>query len=169
MKLIDLVRSRHSVRSYESRPVEQEKLDYILECTRMAPSAVNFQPWQFVVITDKQYLEKIKAAYNRDWIQSAPCIVVACANHDESWHRRSDNKDHADIDVAIAVEHLCLAATEVGLGSCWVCNFDPVLCSEALSLPANVEPVVMIPLGYASEESVADKKRKAQDEIILYI
>ena len=74
---------------------------------------------------------------------------MACTNHEESWHRRADNKDPADIDIAIAVEHLCLAATEQGLGTCWVCNFDASQCSTVLGLPEYIEPAVLIPVGYA--------------------
>ena len=138
MNFLDLVTMRHSVRNYETRAVEKEKLDYVLECVRP-----------------------------RDWMENVPCIIVACANHEESWHRKSDGKDHADIDVAIAVEHLCLAATEQGLGTCWVCNFDVPLCREVLCLPDSMEPVVMIPMGYAKEQEVQTKKRKSLDEILF--
>ena len=107
--------------------------------------------------------------------------IVACADHRESWHRPADGKDHADIDVAIAVEHLCLAATEVGLGTCWVCNFDVALCRGALGLPSGVEPVVMVPVGlpsgvepvvmvpvgYAADAAVPEKKRKSLEDILL--
>ena len=86
-------------------------------------------------------------------------------NHNESWHRRADNKDHADIDIAIAVEHLCLAAAEQGLGTCWVCNFDTPRCSEVLGLPENLEPAVLIPVGYAEDEPT-EKKRKPLNEIL---
>lgn len=91
---------------------------------------------------------------------------MACTNHDESWHRRADNKDHADIDIAIAVEHLCLAATEQGLGTCWVCNFDAAQCREVLGLSGNLEPAVLIPVGYAEDEP-AEKKRKPLNEILF--
>ena len=94
---IDLVKQRYSARSYDERQIEKEKMEYIMECVRLSPSAVNFQPWHFYVVTDKERLDALKSTYKREWIQSAPCIIVACANHEESWHRRSDNKDHADI------------------------------------------------------------------------
>lgn len=102
MSFLELVKMRHSVRNYENRAVEKEKLDYIMECVRLAPSAVNFQPWKFAVITDADRLSQLKKAYPREWIENVPCMIVACANHEESWHRKSDGKDHADIDVAIA-------------------------------------------------------------------
>ena len=133
----------------------------------MAPSAVNYQPWRFAVVTDPERLAALKTAYPREWIQTAPCIIVACANHEESWHRKSDGKDHADIDLGIAVEHLCLAAAEQGLGTCWVCNFDVPCCREVMQLPENLEPVALIPLGYPANPSVAEKKRKVPAELFL--
>lgn len=169
MSFLDLVNKRYSVRSYEERGIEKEKMDYIMECVRLAPSAVNFQPWKFYVVTDKEKLNDIKSTYKREWIQSVPCIIVACTNHDESWHRRSDDKDHADIDLAIAIEHLCLAAAEQGLGTCWVCNFDAVLCRQLMSLPDNMEPVALIPIGYTQNTEISEKKRKDIGEICTYI
>lgn len=119
MTFLELVKSRYSVRSYNpDKEVEQEKLDYILECARLAPSAVNLQPWNFYVIRDPGVREKINSCYKREWILDAPLVVVITALHDKSWKRSYDGKDHADIDVAIAAEHICLAAAEQGIGSC---------------------------------------------------
>ena len=167
MNFLELAKLRHSVRGYQPRKVEEEKLEYIMECVRMAPSAVNYQPWRFYIISEPEQLAAIKKSYHREWIQTAPCIIVACTDHNESWHRQIDQKDHADIDIAIAVEHLCLAAAEQGLGTCWVCNFEPEVCREVLSLPANVEPAVMIPLGYAENTAPVEKKRKEISEIVI--
>ena len=169
MNFLDLVKKRYSVRSYEERQIENEKMEYIMECARLAPSAVNFQPWHFYVVTDSERLDALKSTYKREWIQSAPCIIVACANHEESWHRRSDNKDHADIDLAIAIEHLCLAAAEQGLGTCWVCNFDAALCHEVMAMPENVEPIALIPIGYTPDAEVPEKKRKTIEDICTYL
>ena len=135
MNFLELVKARYSARKYANRPVEAEKLDYIMECVRFAPSAVNFQPWRFRIVTDEAVLKALYSCYKREWLATAPCIIVACVDHNESWHRRADNKDHADIDIAIAVEHLCLAAAEQGLGTCWVCNFDaPQSVLDAIGL-----------------------------------
>lgn len=166
MNFLELVKTRYSARKYANRPIEAEKLDYIMECVRFAPSAVNFQPWRFRIVTDEAVLKTLYSCYKREWLATAPCIIVACVNHNESWHRRADNKDHADIDIAIAVEHLCLAAAEQGLGTCWVCNFDTPRCSEVLGLPENLEPAVLIPVGYAEDEPT-EKKRKPLNEILL--
>ena len=148
------------------RITTEPKLEYIMECVRLAPSAVNFQPWRFKIVTDEPTLKALQQCYKREWLATAPCIIVACTNHEESWHRRADNKDHADIDIAIAVEHLCLAATEQGLGTCWVCNFDASQCSTVLGLPEYIEPAVLIPVGYAEDEPV-EKKRKMLNEILF--
>lgn len=167
MNFLELVKARHSVRSYVERPIEQSKLDYILECVRLTPSAVNFQPWKFAVVTEKNLLDAVKSTYPREWIKTAPCIIVACGNHDAAWHRKLDDKDHTDVDVAIAVEHLCLAATEQGLGSCWVCNFDVPRCREILGLSENWEPIALIPLGYADSQNIPEKTRKPLQDILF--
>ena len=166
MNFLELVKLRYSSRYYSDKLPEKEKLNYIMECVRYAPSAVNFQPWSFKIVTDKSELDNLYSCYKREWIKTAPCIIVACGNHEESWHRRSDNKDHADIDVAIAVEHLCLAATEQGLATCWVCNFDVTLCRQLLSLPVHLEPIALIPIGYALDD-MPEKKRKNIDDVII--
>ena len=121
MNFLELTKRRCSVRKYASRPVETEKLDYILEAARMAPSAVNYQPWCFLVVKSDKGREKIQSCYPREWFKQAPCYIVVCGDHAQSW-KRADGKDHMDIDAAIAAEHICLAAAEQGLGSCWVCN-----------------------------------------------
>lgn len=164
---LELTKGRYSVREYLPKDVEQEKLEYVMECVRMAPSACNNQPWRFVVIKDRAVLERVVyAAYNRPWIQTAPMVIVCCGDHAASWKRRSDGVDHAAIDVAIATEHLCLAAAEQGLGTCWICNFDAPAVAKALELPENLEPMVLIPIGYAVRPEVPGKNRKEITEII---
>ena len=165
MDFLDLVKQRYSCRSYQAKSVEQEKVDYVMECVRFAPSAVNKQPWRFHVISGEDAKEKLRQCYNREWFTTAPLYVIASILHDEEWVR-SDGKHHGDIDIAIAVEHLCLAATEQGLATCWVCNFDADLCRQQFSLAANEEPAVLIPLGYAAD-APKEKTRKTAEEIIV--
>jgi len=111
------------------------------------------------------FLELVKSRYScRAYKFPAPMYVIASILHDEEWVR-SDGKHHGDIDIAIAVEHLCLAATEQGLATCWVCNFDAALCKQLFGLPGNEEPAVVIPLGYADDEP-KEKKRKPIEDII---
>lgn len=166
-----LCETRFSLRNYDAtRTVEPEKIDYILSCVRLAPSAVNLQPYRFLVISNKALLAKIAQCYHRDWFAAAPVCIVACANHAEAWHRQNDGKDHADIDTAIAIDHLTLAAAEQGVGTCWVCNFDARQCAEILGLSAEFEPVALIPLGYAADDGCAQqKKRKSNEELFQMI
>jgi len=164
MNFLELVKQRYSCRAYKPLGVEKEKLEYILECVRLAPSAVNKQPWCFRIVSKEEDKVRLQQCYNRDWFKTAPMYVVASVLHDEEWVR-SDGKHHGDIDIAIAVEHLCLAATEQGLATCWVCNFDAVLCKELFNLSDNEEPAVLIPLGYAEDE-VKPKNRKPNETIV---
>ncbi len=135
-----------------------------MECVRFAPSAVNKQPWKFRIISNEDDRKKICQCYNREWITTAPVVVIALILHDEEWVR-SDGKHHGDIDIAIAVEHLCLAAAEQGLGTCWVCNFDAELCHQSFNLAQNEEPAVLIPIGYPADEQ-KEKRRKPLEEIV---
>ena len=81
MNFLELVKARYSARKYANRPIEAEKLDYIMECVRFAPSAVNFQPWRFRIVTDEAVLKTLYSCYKREWLATAPCIIVACVNH----------------------------------------------------------------------------------------
>ena len=164
MDFLELVKNRYSCRAYKACDVEKEKLDSILECVRFAPSAVNRQPWRFHIITNEEDKAKLQQCYNREWFNTAPMYIIASILHDEEWVR-ADGKHHGNIDIAIAVEHLCLAATEQGLATCWVCNFDATLCKQLFSLEDNEEPAVLIPIGYAADEP-KEKKRKAINEIV---
>lgn len=161
---LELVKARYSSRSYSNRAVEPEKVEYLLECARLAPSAVNFQPWRFVVVESAEMRARLQECYLREWFREAPLYIVVCADKAQSWKRKLDGHDHADVDAAIATEHICLAATEQGLGSCWVCNFDADLCSEVLDLEGECYPVAIVPIGYSADEPTA-KKRKMLDEI----
>lgn len=165
MNFSELINSRVSVRKYKNTPVEEGKLLQVLEAGQVAPSAVNFQPWHFIVINESHQLAKIQNTYQREWIKQAPVIIVVCSDHSVSWKRNSDGKDSADIDVAIAVDHMTLMATELGLGTCWVCNFDVDNVSELLELPKHIEPCVLLPIGYPDTET-GIKKRKSLSEIV---
>lgn len=164
MNFLELVKSRYSCRAYKALDIEKEKLDYIMECVRFAPSAVNKQPWRFHILSNEDDKLKAQQCYHRDWFKTAPMYIIASILHDEEWVRR-DGKHHGNIDIAIAVEHLCLAATEQGLGTCWVCNFDASLCKELFQMSDNEEPAVIIPIGYTDDE-MKDKIRKDITEIV---
>lgn len=166
----ELVSARYSCRSYSDKPISRAELMAVMETVRLAPSACNRQPWKFVIISDNEELKaEVLKAYPRDWAMTAPALIVACGNHDEAWHRSMDGKDHTDVDISIAVEHLCLAAASLGLGTCWVCNFDPQIVAEALNLPKHMEPIAIIPIGYpANGSTIPAKQRKTFEDILQW-
>ena len=156
---------RHSVRAYKPDAVPAQALAYIQECVRLAPSAVNRQPWRFLTVGDDQGRALLQQCYARDWFCQAPTYILVCVADDEAWVRGCDGKSHADIDAAIAIEHLCLAAAEQGLGTCWVCNFDAPLCAQLMELPATWHPVAIVPIGYPATDQVPEKARKPLADI----
>jgi nitroreductase len=166
MNFLEIVKNRYSVRSYSNKLVEKETIERIIEAGRLAPSAVNFQPWHVVVISDPERVKQFQEVYNRSWFREAPVYLVICGDHRVGWHRKSDGKDFTDVDLSIFTEHLVLQATELGLGTCWVCNFDVRLCHELLELPDLVEPLVLLPLGYPKNGEIPEKIRKDLSEIV---
>jgi nitroreductase len=167
MPFNNLINSRYSVRSYSDKKIVKELIIEILEAARLAPSAVNYQPWHFIVITEEKELASIHEVYHRQWFREAPVCIVACADHTLSWKRKSDGKDFADVDLAIAIDHLILKATELNLGTCWICNFDVEITKKKLALPDHMEPIALIPVGYINSIP-PEKKRKALSEIVQW-
>lgn len=164
----NVVASRYSCRAYTPQPVSREMLLAVLDSARLAPSACNKQPWKFIVADTQETRDIVVNAYSRDWVKDVQTFVIACGDHSQAWHR-ADGKDHTDVDVAIAVEHICLAATALGLATCWICNFDAKALAAAFSLPENLEPIAIIPIGYAlPDAAVPQKNRKAIDEIVKW-
>lgn len=163
-----LCAERYSCRSYTDQMPADEAIDAILEAARLAPSATNRQPWKLLIIKpdDFQGRQAVFAAYNRDWVLTAPYHIVVCGMPGEAWVRPYDGKNHIDIDIAILTEHICLEASAQGLGSCWICNFDPARLTVDLALPQGLVPKVIIPIGYPAANR-PEKKRKSLDEIII--
>jgi nitroreductase len=159
-----VITERRSVRKYSPVSVEEEKLNRILEAARIAPSAANRQPWHFIVVRDENKRKALKAAYDREWFYGAPAIICACGEPSKNWVR-SDGKNYNDVDIAIAMDHLILAATAEGLGTCWIGAFAPAAVKKILELPNGIEPVAMTPLGYPGDAPGA-KNRKSLPEII---
>lgn len=169
MDFLELTKKRFSARSYKTDAVEQEKLDYIIECARFAPSAVNYQPWHFLIVKSEEQRLKVQQCYNREWFVNAPVYIIVCVDSSVAWVRKSDNKNHADIDAAIATEHICLAATSLGLGTCWVCNFDLEMLKSNFQLSSEVCPVAIVSVGYINELPVQSSARKPVDEIVTIL
>ena len=166
MNILELSKQRFSARKFTAETVSKADLDYILECARLAPSAVNKQPWKFVIVSSDEARAKLQRAYNREWFATAPLYIVCMKNNAACWTRPCDNKPHGDIDLAIATEHLCLAATERGLGTCWVCNFDTETMRELFPSP-DCEAVAIIPIGHVAPDCPhPEKRRKALEDIV---
>lgn len=167
--MLTLSKERFSARKFTAEAVSEDDLKYVLECMRMAPSACNKQPWKWLVVKSDEAKQKLQECYGREWFKTAPMYIVGMRNKQENWVRKEDNKPHGDIDVAIATEHLCLSAAERGLGTCWVCNYDPQKMHEYFEQGerADFEAVVIVPIGHIAEDCPhAEKKRKELSEIV---
>ena len=166
MNILELSKKRFSVRKYSDTPVSEEDLQYILEVTRMAPSAVNKQPWKFVVVKSEAARKQLQECYDRDWFKSAPLYVICMREVDNNWIRKEDNKQHGDIWCSHCYwTFFCLAATERGLGSCWVCNFNVAKLKETFPY-TGFEPIAIIPIGHIADDCPTnEKKRKTLEEI----
>ena len=166
MEFSELSELRYSVRSYKADPVEDNKLHQVLEAARLAPTAANRQAIQFIVIHPVGREAELRRVYKSDWFVEAPLVICACGIPDQNWVRR-DGKNYNDVDVAIAMDHLILAATDAGLGTCWIAGFDAAAAREVLDLPDDVEPIAFTPLGYPADQP-GPKKRKPLSELVRY-
>jgi nitroreductase len=165
MEVFEVIRTRRSIRKYEAKLVEEEKLRKVLEAARLAPSAGNKQPWRFIIVTDPKIKEKLKPPYRRDVVVSAPVVIVGCAIPSESF----PETDFWKIDVTIALQNLVLAAWEEGLGTCWLGVFhEEEEIKSVLGLPKEARVVAMVALGYPAEKKDPVTDRKPLEEIIRY-
>jgi nitroreductase len=166
MDLFEVIGERRSVRSYQDRPVEEAKLQKVLEAARLAPSAGNRQEWRFVVVQDAALRQKLmEAARGQQFVGDAPVVIAACAA--EHGHVMSCGHPSFLVDVSIALEHIALAARALGLGTCWVGAFEQRLVRDALGIPDSVEVVQLMALGYPTDWP-GPKERKRMDEIVRY-
>jgi nitroreductase len=166
MEFFDLIKARYSVRAYKPDPVEESKLQQVLDAARVAPTAANRQPFRLVVIHTEGREAELLRIYDEAWFVTAPLVICACAVEEQGWVRM-DEKLYVDVDVAIAMDHLILAATDMGLGTCWIAAFDPTAAREVLGLPDGVEPIVFTPLGYPADSPRA-KTRRPLSNLVRY-
>jgi len=156
--IFETIAARHSVRGYKPDPIDDETLGRVLEAARQAPTAANRQPFRIVVVHTRGREEELARIYGRDWFTQGPLVLAVVAVPGEAW-QRSDGKSYADVDATIAMDHLILAATALGLGTCWVAAFDPDAAREVLGLPADVEPLAFTPLGYPDQAARGTARR----------
>jgi nitroreductase len=167
MDAYEAIRVRKSVRSYLDRPVERETLERVLEAARMAPSASNRQEWRFVVVTDPEKRRRLAAeAAGQAFIAEAPVVIAACAENDGKIMRCG--QACYPIDVAIAIDHLTLAAAAEGLGTCWIGSFDPGVVRKILAIPETIVVVELLPLGYPRDPKPVSKSRLPLKTIVHY-
>ena len=168
MDFDDVINKRYSVRGYLDKEVEDEKLEYVLKAATIAPTGVNNQPFKVFVIDTKKNKESLSEIYGAKWFVEAPYVLCVVANVDEAWTRPWDGKNIADIDATIVMDHIILAATNVGLGTCYIAAFKADKAREFLNLNDNEVPVLFTPLGYGNAEP-RDTPRKEIDEFVEYI
>ena len=161
MDFLEIAKSRYSVRDYKSKKVEPEKLEKILQAAHAAPTAANLQPVRLIVVQSSEGLAKIGKGAN---LYGAPLAIIVCADHKKAWVRPYDKKQTTDIDASILTDHMMLQATELGLGSVWICYFKPDVISREFGLPDDLEPVNILAVGYSDEEA-ADSERHSQTRI----
>ena len=166
MDVLETIRTRRSVRAYDSRPIPEDVLDRMRQAIRFAPSACNHQPWRFVFVSDPELRKTIACISNdQTFIAEAPVVVVACGFADQAYKAMGGSGNSVDIDVAIALDHLTLAAVAEDLGTCWIGAFDEQQVKRLLGIPRHAKVVAMMPLGYpASSDQIApareqDRKR----------
>jgi nitroreductase len=166
MDVLSAIQGRRSIRQYSSQPIEDEKLNSVLEAARLSPSANNRQAWKFIVVKDPETRIRLaEAAGGQLFIGHAPVILVACGTEPEGIMTCGQNR--YSLDLSIATAYMMLEAFEQGLGTCWLGRFNEQQVKEILGIPESIRVVVMTPLGYPAETPAA-RPRKNQSEIVRY-
>jgi nitroreductase len=168
MEFFDVLRTRRSIRAYQATPVPADAVEKIKEAIRLAPTGCNFQPFRFIFITNEEVRKAVAACYPGAWLAEVPMIVAAVGNADAAWHRRDGGESIVDIDVAIAMEHLQLAATDCGLASCWLGAFDRQGVNKVLNIQSPWGVVALAPLGYPAQDA-APRSNKSDEELFTMI
>ena len=166
--IMEVIKKRRSVRRYSSQDIREEVLKEILEAARLAPSAKNLQAWKFIVVRDKATKERLaEAAKEQQFISEAPVIIAGVATYPE--YVMTNGIPACHIDLAIAMEHIALAAAEKGIGTCWIGAFYQDRVKKILGVPDECIVVALMPLGYPVDALVEEEKdRKSMDEIVCW-
>ncbi len=166
MEFSELIKTRYSVRAYKTDPIADEVLGKVLDAARLAPTAANRQAFQIIVVHTEGAADKLLEIYGQKWFVQPPIVICACGVPGDNWVR-SDARNYVDVDVAIVMDHLILAAANEGLGTCWIGAFDPSAARRVLGLPSDVEPLAFTPLGYPADR-LREKKRKTIEDLVRY-
>ena len=171
MSILEAIKNRRSVRRYKPDPISETSLNNILDAGRLAPSAWNGQPWKFIVVTDPEMRRGVAerartgSGNSQMWIADAPVVIAAVAK--DTGRHMTNGIESWPVDLAIAVDHMTLAAVDEGLGTCWIGAFSEPEIKEYLSVPDPMRVVVLLPLGHPADEPKT-KKRKDLDEVVCY-
>ena len=165
MELTEVIKNRYSCRNYLDKPIEKQKLEQIFETARIAPSAKNLQDWRFVVVTDKDKKTKLsQAANNQMFLAKAGVIIIACSNCGDTM---TCGQAIGPIDVSIALDHITLKATELGLATCWIGSFFPDKVRPIAGIPEDIEIIELMALGYPGDEP-RQSDRLSLESIVCY-
>ena len=166
MELYEAIRTRYSVQAYQAKSVEDDKLARVLEAARLAPSGSNRQPWKFVVVRDAETRAKLAVACNNQkFVGQAPVVIVGVGLMPD--RSMSCDVPGDPVDVAIALEHIALAATAEGLGTCWIGAFKQDQVRQAVGVPETAKVIEVMPLGYPAD-AIRPKDRKPLEEIVSH-
>jgi nitroreductase len=172
MNFHELISERESIRSYDTeRIIPDDTLNRILDAGRLAPSACNNQPWEFILVSSKDMLEKIRPCYKASWFQTAPHILIVKGFRNKAWIRQDDGYNSLETDLTIAMDHMILAAEYAEIGTCWVAAFNPEILRKALDLNEDEEVFAISPLGYTPDvfKKKKNKRRKDFKEVIKFL
>jgi len=159
MNFLELAKKRYSVRKYQDRAVETEKLTAILEAGRVAPTAANKQPCVFLVLNDKNSIEKLTKACDPF---SVPLAIVVCAEKNTAWVRPFDKASMVEVDSTIATDHMMMCAEDLGLSSCWITYFNPEIVRKEFNIPDNIVPVNILAIGYSNDCTPQSSERHSE-------
>ena len=164
MDVFECIESRRSVRSYQDRPVEEEKVQRVLEAGRRAPSANNRQNWKFIVVRDPDMRRELaRAAHGQTFVAEAPVVIVPCATQTE-YVMACGHPSHL-VDLAIVIDHMTLAARAQGLGTCWIGSFDQDEAKKLLGVPDSAAVIELLPLGYPAAWPSPTSRKPLQDVV----
>ena len=167
MEFSDLIEKRYSVRGYKPDKIEKEKLDKVLKAGMLAPTGVNAQAFKIYVIDTLKHKEALKKIYHQPWFVEAPIVLCLAMAPSQCWTRPWDGKNISDIDAGIVMDHMILAACDLGLGTCFIGAFKKYAAVDLLELDEEYEPVLFTPLGYPNDKG-RNTSRKTLDELVIY-
>lgn len=169
MEFEKLITERYSVRNFKPEHLPEECISKILDAAHKAPTGCNFQPQRILVLNTDESMEKLKQCTRCHF--NAPSAMLICYNEDESWERPYDGALSAPVDAAIVATHMMLQAHNIGVGSCWVMHFNPMIMKETFDIPDNIKPLALLVMGYPEDDAEPHEFHntfRPIDEIVVY-